>query len=120
MALVARGVIGLSAPAAVPLLHEAMRLPLLWGLDPAAEVAVVTPGRPHDARELVGESDGGLVVTAAFLDIERPGAKPIERDGPALSAAGREQYGSGSMDEQGSQVRIALLADASQVSVAIQ
>ena len=65
----ARSVIGLSAPAAVPLLHEGMREPLWMELDPAAEVAVVTPGRPDDACQFVGEGDGGLVVPAALLDI---------------------------------------------------
>ena len=45
----------------------------------AGEVAIVAPGGPHDARELVGKGDGGLVVTAPFLKVERPGAQSIQR-----------------------------------------
>ena len=59
--------------------HEGMREPLRWWLEFAAEVALVAPGSPDDAREFVGEGDGGLVVTAPFLKVERPGAQPIER-----------------------------------------
>ena len=69
-----RGVIGLSAPAAVPLLHEGMMVPLENWLWDAHEVAVVAPGGPHDASELVGERDGSLVVAASFLQIECPGS----------------------------------------------
>jgi len=69
-----RGVIGLSAPAAVPLVHEGMKWPLKNWLGMAHEVTFVAPGGPHDASELVGERDCGLVVTASFLQIERPGS----------------------------------------------
>jgi hypothetical protein len=58
--------------------HERMREPLKVWLGIAAEVLLVTPGGPDDAREFVGEGDGGLVVSPPFLKIERPGAQPIE------------------------------------------
>ena len=67
-----RGVIGLSAPAAVPLEHEAMRAPLRGWLESAAEVALVAPCGPDDAREFVGECDGGFVVATTLLQLERP------------------------------------------------
>ena len=56
-----------------------MRAPLKVWLEFAAEVSLEAPGGPHDACEFVGEGDGGLVVAAAFLKIECPSAKPIER-----------------------------------------
>lgn len=59
--------------------HEGMRAPLEVWLGFAAEVSLEAPSGPDDARELVGEGDGGLVVTAALLKIERPGAQPIKR-----------------------------------------
>ena len=59
--------------------HEGMRAPLMKWLDDAAEVTLVSPGSPDDASEFIGESDGGFVVTASLLKIERPGAQPIER-----------------------------------------
>ena len=62
-----RGVIGLSAPAAVPLEHEGIKAPLRGWLGFAAEVSLEAPGGPDDPREFVGEGDGGLVVPAALL-----------------------------------------------------
>ncbi len=69
-----RGVIGLSAPAAVPLLHEGMLVPLEKWLGMTHEVTLVAPGCPHDACEFVGEGNGRLVMAAPFLQIERPEA----------------------------------------------
>jgi len=59
--------------------HEGMREPLKRWLGSVGEVSFVSPSSPDDAREFVGEGDGGLVVTAALLKVERPGAQPIER-----------------------------------------
>jgi hypothetical protein len=59
--------------------HEGMRAPLEMWLGVAAEVSLEAPRGPDDASEFVGEGDGGLVVTAAFLNAECPGAQPIER-----------------------------------------
>ena len=56
-----------------------MRVPLEVWLDLAAEVALEAPGGPDNPCEFVGEGDGGLVMAAALLKIERPGAQPIER-----------------------------------------
>ena len=43
-----------------------MRAPLkVWLV--TAEVSLEAPGGPHDACELIGERDGGFVVTAPFL-----------------------------------------------------
>jgi hypothetical protein len=58
--------------------HEGMRAPLKVWLEFAAVVSLEAPGGPDDAREFVGKGDGGLVVTAALLKIERPSAKPIK------------------------------------------
>jgi hypothetical protein len=59
--------------------HEGMRAPLEVWLGFAAEVPLEAPGGPYDASEFVGEGDGGLVVAAALLKIERPGTQPIKR-----------------------------------------
>ena len=56
-----------------------MREPLEVWLGCAGEVPFEAPGSPDDAREFVGEGDSCLVVTAALLKLERPGAQPIER-----------------------------------------
>ena len=55
-------------------MHERMVEPQWRGLMVAHEVTLVAPGSPHNARELVGESDRRLVVTAPLLQIERPEA----------------------------------------------
>lgn len=44
----------------------------------AIEGSFVLPGRPHDAGEPVGKSDGGLVVTAQAFTVERPTTQAIE------------------------------------------
>ena len=90
-----------------------MRVPLERWL---AEVALVPPGSPDDACELVGEGDGGLVVAAPFLQVERPESEPIDCGSSALRGSCGYQHGSGAMDEQGSKIWIALLADAPEAS----
>jgi hypothetical protein len=42
------------------------------------EFLVLHPDGPGDARELVGQRAGGLVVISALLHLERPGAQAIE------------------------------------------
>ena len=59
--------------------HEGMRGPLKGWLGFAAEVSIESPSSPDDTSEFVGERDGGLVVTAPLLKLERPSAQTIER-----------------------------------------
>ena len=59
--------------------HEGMREPQKVWLEFAAEVSLEAPSGPYDAREFVGEGDGGLVMAPALLKVECPGAQPIER-----------------------------------------
>ena len=96
--------------------HEWMRAPLRKWLGLAVEVSVVPPGCPHDACELVGESHGSLVVAASLLNIECPEAQPIERFASPLGGSRGDEDCPRAVDEQGPQVRIALLADAPETS----
>ena len=41
------------------------------------EWLLIAPHRPDDARELVGERDGGLVVSACSFARERPAAQAV-------------------------------------------
>ena len=61
--------------------HEGMRAPLEIEIElgVAGEVSLEAPGGPDDSSKLVGEGDGGVVVTTSFLKIERPTAQPIKR-----------------------------------------
>ena len=65
---------------------------------------------PGEAGEFVGERDGGLVVSSSLLEFERPAPEAIG----FLLALGGPEDGSGTVDEQRSQVRIAPLGDASE------
>ena len=42
-----------------------------------AVVGVMDADRPGDARDFVGQSDGGLVVIGAPLELEGPGAEAV-------------------------------------------
>jgi hypothetical protein len=42
------------------------------------EGSLIFPGRPDNARHLVGERHGSFVIAAAPFGFERPGAQPIQ------------------------------------------
>jgi hypothetical protein len=67
---------------------------------------------PSDASELVGKGDGGLVVAAETLDLQRPGAKSVG----VLFGLGSPEYGARSVREEHAEVRVASLADATEPS----
>jgi hypothetical protein len=82
----------------------------------AIEGSLVLPSCPDDSGESIGERDGGLVVTALALAVERPAAQPIEGVPGALGAMSCEQCRSCTVHEQCSQVSVALLGDFSQAT----
>ena len=47
------------------------------------KVCVVPPDHPGEPGELVGEGDGGCVVTTAALDVERPDPESVVGAGGA-------------------------------------
>lgn len=71
------------------------------------EFDVSFPDDPSDARELVGESDGGLVVTASSLDLESPDPEAVG----GFHALGSPKNRAGAVGEEHSDVGIASLAD---------
>src|SRR5690606_6292024 len=67
---------------------------------------------PQSPRGLVGQRDGRLVVALAFGQRQRPLLGAVQRS-TALSDAGRrDQGGACAVDQQGSQIGIAMLGDA--------
>src|SRR5207245_6815856 len=67
--------------------------------------------RVADARELVRQRAGGLVVVSAALHGERPLAQAIDRLAGALRHAGRAQQRARAVGEQHAQVAITALGD---------
>ena len=61
---------------------------------------------PDDPGELVGESGGGLVVTASVLSCEGPGAESV-----GTAALGGEEHGACAVDEEGAEVDVSSLGD---------
>ena len=76
------------------------------------EAGFGSPHGPDDARELVGQRDGGLVVTAELLKLEGPGAQAIG-SGQAMGVA---EDGAGAVDEEHAEVRVTTLADRAEVT----
>src|SRR5207245_11020170 len=74
------------------------------------EVDVVLPDSPDDAGQLVGEGDGGLVVTAQALDLKGPGTQAI-RVGPRR---GPPENGAGAVSEEHAEIDVTALADGSE------
>src|SRR5947209_15866859 len=66
------------------------------------ETGVVSPHRPDDARQLVGQGDGGAVVAPQALQPQRPSSQAVRM----LAASGGEQRRAGTVDQQGPQVRV--------------
>jgi hypothetical protein len=75
----------------------------------SAKDVLASPGRPDDARQLVGERDGRLVVAACSCTIERPGAEAIVL--AVCLFLRMQQHGTGTVDEQHADVGITALAD---------
>ncbi|MBV6425124.1 MAG: hypothetical protein NAOJABEB_02938 [Steroidobacteraceae bacterium] len=69
-----------------------------------------------DARELVGERTGGLVVIGAGLQGEGPLSQGVERSMSALADGGGAQHGARAVGEEHAQVAITALAEASEVA----
>src|SRR5215510_15238704 len=74
---------------------------------PRLEWRTVPPHGPHDSRHLVGQSNGRPIVASQPFDLESPGTQPIE----VLAPFGRPENGARAVNEQGSEVDVAALAD---------
>jgi len=70
-------------------------------------LAAVLPHRPHDADELVRESDGSLVVPGPTLEFQGPGAEGIVSLGLIRVA----EDGPRAVDQEHAQVGISALGD---------
>ena len=74
------------------------------------------PQGPDYPGALVCPGDRCLVATAALLRLQGPGPESIEGFASTLCWPGRQQHGSGAVDQQCSQVSILMLADAAEVA----
>ena len=70
---------------------------------------VLDPDGPGDARELVGERAGGLVVVAALLHGERPGPESVDVASGAPCHGGCAQDRTRPVGEQHAEVAVAAL-----------
>src|SRR5262245_2031119 len=82
-------------------------VPVLGGHREGEEDAVVSPHRPGDASELVGQSDGGLVAAYSSLEAECPAPEAVV----GLGVPGVTEDGASAVDEQHPQVGVAALGD---------
>ena len=80
---------------------------LRTGLERLSEL----PNGPDDAGHFVGHGNGGLVVTAAALDIESPEAETVGIGFGLCSP----QHGARTVDEQHSEIDVAARADSAQL-----
>jgi hypothetical protein len=71
------------------------------------------PSGPDDTGDFISEGDGGFVVPAGLFDTKRPGSEAIRR----LESFGVTDNGSGSVDEEHSQVTVAVLGDFSEAAM---
>lgn len=71
------------------------------------------PSGPDDTGDFIGESDGGFVVTTRLFDAQRPGSETVR----GLAFLGVTDNGTGSMDEEHSQVTVTALGDPSESSM---
>src|SRR6266704_2174991 len=121
--LKARVVIGLSSRRSEPMCHHCVKLRAVAGENSSVfpprsggshlpEVDVVLPDGPDDAGELVGEGDGGLVVTAEFLEMQGPDAQTV--GGSTL--LGSPEDGACAVDEEHAKVDVAALADGTEAA----
>lgn len=79
---------------------------------------VITQRRIADARQLVGQRAGGLVVVASPLHIQRPAAHALYLLARPLRHLGRSQHTACTVREQHAQVAVSLLGNAPQVAAA--
>lgn len=135
--LMARRIVGFTAPAAVPLTHDRDCFKCsLHGMGSSVshdtvgsggsvhdsavpvpvECSIVSPRRPHDASELVRQGDSGFVVTTAPLGLEDPGLYSRQRTVGTCGTPGREKRGTSGVNKQRPQVHVTSLADATQAS----
>src|SRR5688572_4193906 len=84
----AKVVIGLPSRRSEPMCHHCVKLRAVAGENSPVfpprsggshlpEIDVVLPDSPDDAGQLVGEGDGGFVVTAELLEVQSPGAQTV-------------------------------------------
>ena len=84
------------------------------GYRKGCEIRAVLPHGPGDARQLVGQRDGSLVVTPQAFELQRPCAQPIER--PRGRALGVPQHRPRPVNEEHAQIGVAALTDGAQVA----
>jgi hypothetical protein len=73
---------------------------------------LAAPDGPNDACQLVGDGDGSFVVDVGLAELVRPDAEAIVLLGPGVV-----EDRAGAVDEQGAQVAVTALGDASQVAL---
>jgi hypothetical protein len=73
--------------------------------------------RIADARELVGQGAGCLVVVGSPLHLQPPFTQAIQRSSGACRQAGRPQHGAGAVGEQHSEIAVPALGDTPEPSV---
>jgi hypothetical protein len=71
-------------------------------------LAPVAPYSPDDSSDLVGQRDCCLIHPSVLLHLESPGSQPVGM----LQPFGSDEHRSRSMDQERTQIDIALLADA--------
>src|SRR5690606_7780433 len=74
----------------------------------ALVVVTMAPEGPTQPRELVGDGDGGTVVAAQSRDLKAPGAQAVL----SATAFGGGEQRAAAVDQQGPQVAVTALADA--------
>lgn len=91
-------------------------LPVLLFVQPGRLVKrhVVAQRGVAEARELVGQGTGGLVVVAAALHIQRPATYAADIPAGTFGHLGRSERTARAVGEQHAQVAVALLGDATQ------
>ena len=77
----------------------------------AIEAAAVSPGRPDDASEAVGQSDGGDVVTAQLLAFERPLSESIQWPTLQLLSMSRQEHCASGVNQQRAKVSVTSFTD---------
>src|SRR5687767_2289596 len=72
---------------------------------------VLDPHGPSDARELVGQGAGRLVVVGTALELERPGSQPIDIAAGAPGDGGGAKHRACAVGEERSHVTVTALGD---------
>jgi len=82
-----------------------------WG-SAVAERGVGGPDGPGEAREFVGEGDGGFIMTAPAFELGRP----VLQAAPARRLLGVTKNGASAVDPQHAELGITALADGSEAA----